>query len=278
MDILDNTIINIKSWFENKKNMDRHRRYDVSKIFIKDRPEYDDIIHKTHKTGIILKEDTRLELGHPLVGSCSATLVTFDVGLVEDNIITLVGPEINETCETMLPFAQIIIGCLDNKLVSAPSSERTSEIEKTSSLMDRVAHVQAQTEGYMIRSVPNLIWARVSNEAFDSGFSVQTIGIRIIHALKKRCENIIKCQIFFITSSKVDVKEIDDIVETARAKLRKLEKFEKNINGEYECTKEQDCGICPEQVVCDNIRDVIKIRKGDRIITFDEDKIVVRKE
>ena len=87
-----------------------------------------------------------------------------------------------------------------------------------------------------------------------------------------------KCQIFFITSSKEDVKEIDDIVETARTKLRKLEKFEKNIDGEYECTKEQDCGICPEQVVCDNIRDVIKLRKGDRVITFDEDKIVVRKE
>ena len=149
-------------------------------------------------------------------------------------------------------------------------------IDKISSLMDRIAHSAAQNEGYMIRSVPNLIWARVSKDAARQGFSLKQLGERLIRALKQNCENITKCEIYFATSGKMDIERLDDIIDAARAKKRKLENFKIGPDGEYECTQEQDCGTCAEQVVCDNIRDVIKIRKGDRVITFGKDDVTVK--
>ena len=68
---------------------------------------------------------------------------------------------------------------------------------------------------------------------------------------------------------------MDDIVESARIKQRKLETYEIRSDGEYECTREEDCTSCSEQVVCDNIRDVISIRKGDHVITVGEDEGIV---
>ena len=61
---------------------------------------------------IVLKEDTQVELGHPSLGSCTATLATHRLDLVSDGCITLVGPEISETRESIIPFAQIIIAAL----------------------------------------------------------------------------------------------------------------------------------------------------------------------
>ncbi len=55
-------------------------------------------------------------------------------------------------------------------------------------------------------------------------------------------------------------------------RLKKLLSFELRDDDTYECIESQDCGECPEEPVCDSIRDVIKLRKGDRIITFGKEE------
>ena len=65
---------------------------------------------------------------------------------------------------------------------------------------------------------------------------------------------------------------MDDLIEKARVKQRKLETYAVGSDGEFECTQELDCNSCSEQVVCDTIRDVIRIRKGDRVVTIGEEE------
>ena len=137
--------------------------------------------------------------------------------------------------------------------------------------MDRVLHLSAQIDGYMLRSVPDLIWARVSKEAARSGFSLRRLGLRLIDSLNTGCDGVSKSEIFFVTSEREDVAELKKIVDPTRTTLRKLRTFGRKEDGTYECDTALDCEECPEKPVCDAIRDVITIRKGDRIITIGGD-------
>ncbi|MBI4831755.1 MAG: hypothetical protein HY801_09425, partial [Candidatus Lindowbacteria bacterium] len=169
----------------------------------------------------------------------------------------LVGPDIAETIDKTLPFAQIAVACCK------------SDIAETSSRMDTALHISAQTDGYMLRSVPNAIWARISKAAANSGFSLFHHGTRLIDSLRRECDGVIAAEIFFSTSSRGDIAALKTIAEKANDKLRKLMTYERKPDGTYECTTALDCNECPEKPVCDNIREVITIRKGDRLITLE---------
>jgi len=209
---------------------------------------------------IILKEDTFVELGHPAAGSCSLCAATKDASLVTDGVLTIIGPDIPESQGRLLPFAQLILACCRD------------EIGETSLAMDRIVHSASQFPGYMLRSVPDRIWARVSNNAARSGFSLKDLGARLYGALLRQCQEIIGVEIFFVTSSKSDIMDVEGIVQPVRQKLGKIQTYERLPDGSYECTTGLDCTECPEKTVCDNIRDVITIRKGDRVITFERNK------
>jgi CO dehydrogenase/acetyl-CoA synthase beta subunit len=259
MNVLDEGIRGITEWFRKKNEEGKTVRFYGPTKPQSEAPASSDPKPANTNQSIIFKEDTHIELGHPSAGSCSAVLATEDSSLVEDGRVTLVGPDINETNEQVLPFAQIAVACCDG------------DIEDTCSAMDRVLHVSAQTDGYMLRSVPDLIWARVSKDAAQSGFSMRELGLRLVDALHQQCTGINKVEIFLVTSSKEDVREVDGIVGPARDRLRKLQTFERQDDGTYECESSLDCTECPEKPVCDTVREVITIRKGDRIITLGGD-------
>jgi len=271
MDLFDDTIIEIRDWFDAKRISGQSRSYFNSPL-MNDPFSPGDLPGEGKNGRIVLKEDTQVELGHPSKGSCAATLATHRLDLVSDGCITLVGPEISETQEPILPFAQIIIAALKRSNEIDAAYQATLEIENTASAMDRLAHQYAPTDGYMIRSVPNLIWARVSQEACRSGFSLKLLGERLVAAIKQNCSQVTSCEVFFVTSTKGDVNELDDLIEKARVKQRKLDTYARGPDGELECTQALDCNSCSEQVVCDTIRDVIRIRKGDRVVTFGEEE------
>lgn len=205
---------------------------------------------------IILKEETHVELGHPSVGSCAVTLATHDSSLVRNGRITLVGPEINEVQGGMLPFVQAAV------------ARCKGDVGETACEMDRTMHTSAPGNGYMLRSVPNMIWARVSKQAAESGFTIERLGRKLLVALEAADCGIETAELFFATSSRDDVRSIEEIVAPARETLRKVRTFQRNPDGSYQCDTSFDCNECPEKPVCDTIRDVITIRKGDRIIRF----------
>jgi CO dehydrogenase/acetyl-CoA synthase beta subunit len=260
MDIFDDCIKEVRDWFRRKEYAGMARTFQADPIAPTPNDNGDGG-NAANGPGIIFKEDTAIELGHPSVGSCAAVLTTRDASLVEGARITLVGPDIAETDEKMLPFAQIAVGCCER------------EPEEACSEMDRILHVSARMTGYMLRSVPDMIWARVSKDAVGSGFSLKTLGSRLIASANAEGPGISGIEMFFATGSRSDVAELGEIVAPARDKLTKIKMFGRGEDGSYQCDTTLDCIVCPEKSVCDTIRDVITIRKGNRVITFgDEDK------
>jgi CO dehydrogenase/acetyl-CoA synthase beta subunit len=202
-------------------------------------------------SGIVLRGDTFAELGNPEVGSTAFPLWTNTTALINDCRITLIGPDILESQGASLPFAQIIIA----------SGKELSE--KQHSALDESQYISDQIEGYMVKSTPGRMWTRVSNTVAERGFDFEALGKALMAIYKSRVPEIEAMEIVFVTSSKEDVRKLDEIAE-------QVKKISKDIVREtwlargydiLECTLGWDCGSCPDKSVCDDIKSVITVRK-----------------
>jgi CO dehydrogenase/acetyl-CoA synthase beta subunit len=202
-------------------------------------------------SGIVLRGDTFAELGSPEAGSCAFPLWTDNPGLVKDCRITLIGPDILESRGASLPFGQIIVAA--GKEIS----------DKQHSAIDESQYISDQIEGYMVKSTPGCMWTRISNKAAEMGFSFEALGKALIAIYKSRVSQIEAMEIIFVTSSKEDVRQLEEIA----AQVRKISKDivrETWLARGYdilECTLGWDCGSCPDKTVCDDIKEVVKVRK-----------------
>jgi CO dehydrogenase/acetyl-CoA synthase beta subunit len=209
------------------------------------------------RANIILKEDTAVELGNPSVASCAFLLWTPNLHLVKDGTITLVGPDIQEAVGVSLPFAQVLI-------VGGTKLKNQHHL-----VLEQHHVISNRVEGYMVRlaSQRQRMWTRVSRKAVESGFSFETLGRALMAIYKSELPMIEAAEAVFITSSKEDVEGLERIAnEVQRIRNEALSsKFERKDDGSYECTsKYVDCMDCPDQVVCDEIRDLTRLRRKKR--------------
>jgi CO dehydrogenase/acetyl-CoA synthase beta subunit len=202
-------------------------------------------------SGIVLRGNTFAELGSPEAGSCAFPLWTKNTSLVKDGRITLIGPDILESKGASLPFGQILIAA-GGKLS-----------EKQHSVLDESQYVSDQIEGYMIKSTPGRMWTRISNNAAEKGFGFEALGKALMAIYKSHASQIEAMEVVFITSSKEDLRRLDEIAE-------QVKKISKDIIREtwlargydiLECTLGWDCGSCPDKPVCDDIKTLITVRK-----------------
>lgn len=185
---------------------------------------------------IILKEDTWIELGNPKMASKAFLLWTEDLSKVMDGAITLVGPELDETSEKSLPFAQIII-------VGGHDFEDDNYIKL------RRLQYDIDLDGYMIRTVPQRqrIWSRVSIDAAEKGFRLEDLGNALIKNFKSKMSFVDAAEVIFITSSKQDVNELDDISIHVQRIVSAMDKMtiERSLDCDT-CEYVDVCGTIPE--------------------------------
>jgi CO dehydrogenase/acetyl-CoA synthase beta subunit len=201
--------------------------------------------------GLILRGDTFLELGSPEAGSCAFVLWTDQLSLVRDGRVTLIGPDITESEGASLPFGQVV-------MVAGTGLGQSEH-----SALDQSQYVSDQIEGYMIKSTPGRMWSRVSRDAADKGLGFHDLGKALMAIFRSEVDKTEGVEILFVTSSKDDVQRIDDIAA-------QVQKIGKDIVREVwlargydilECTIGGDCGSCTDKPVCDEIRELITVRK-----------------
>ena len=217
-------------------------------------------IGSQEKANIILKEDTAVELGNPSLASCAFILWTSNLQLLKDGRITLIGPDIPESIGQSLPFAQIL-------LIGG------SEIKDQHHLvLEQHQLISNKIEGYMIRLAPqrHRMWTRVSRVAAEKGFSFETLGKALMAIYKSELRMIEASEVVFITSSKEDIKELEKIASEVNEikNIALAKRFGKTEDGFYECISDvADCAVCPEQLICDEIRDIIRLRRKSKAST-----------
>jgi len=202
-------------------------------------------------SGLILRGDTFVELGNPEAGSCAFLLWTDKPSLIRDGKITLIGPDIQESPGASLPFGQVLmVGGV------GLGKEEHAALEYNQYISDQI-------EGYMIKSVSQLMWSRVSKDAAGRGFCFETLGGALMAIFKSEVPKVQAVEIVFVTSSKEDLQPLDDI----GAQVRKIAKDIVRENWKakgidlLECTLGWDCNSCPDKPVCDDIKELITVRK-----------------
>lgn len=185
---------------------------------------------------IILNNETAIELGHPSTESLAFLLWTESVGKINDNQITIVGPDIDRINEERIPFGKIV-------LVKIHGFENDNAYKR----FEQMDHLKFRSEldGYMLRSVPQDLkeWSRVSKKALKSGLSLRIMGNELIRDLKK-LDFVDEAEIVFITSSKEDIRRFKPIAETTGKAIQAMNKM--FVDLEYDC---EHCGfkdVCNE--------------------------------
>lgn len=200
--------------------------------------------------GIILRGDTFIELGNPEADSCAFLLWTDNPSLLRDGRITLIGPDIPESPVASLPFGQVL-------MVGGESLG-----EKEHEELARNQYIADQIEGYMIRSIPQRMWSRVSKEAAEQGFCFETLGRAQMAIFKSEVPKIQAMEIIFVTSSKEDLQPLENIDEQVREISHNITREIWQAKGyDIECTLGWDCRSCEYKPVCDEIREVVRVRK-----------------
>ncbi len=201
--------------------------------------------------GIILRGDTYAELGKPSAGSSAFVMWTRDPSLVRDGRVTLIGPDMDEAGSQSLPLGQILIvgGC---------------ELGKAEQpVLEQKQHLSNLLEGYMVKSSPGRVWARVSKEAAARGFDFEMLGKALIAIYKMELPKIESAEVLFVTSGKEEIGQLAAIEAQVRVLGKAFRRDALRAKGHelIDCTMGTDCASCDVKPDCDDIRDVVKIRK-----------------
>ena len=199
---------------------------------------------------LILRSDTFLELGNPEVGSASFLLWTDEPSLVKSGRVTLIGPDIPEMPGASLPFGQAII--IGGKKLGSDKHE----------LLERTQYVSDQIEGYMLKSMSRQTWSRISNDAAAKGFSFETLGKALMAIFKSSVPEVEAIEIVFVTTSKEDLLPLEELEEQIREISKNVSKeIWKSKGYDIECFSTFDCASCPDSTVCDEIKEMVNVRK-----------------
>ena len=200
--------------------------------------------------GVILRSDTYTELGSPEAGSSAFMIWTDDTSLIHDRHITLIGPDIPQSEGASLPFGQVLMVAGTDLSI------------KEHGELERSQYVGDQIEGYMIKSVPQRTWSRVSREAVDKGFNFETLGRALMSIYKSAVPSIQAMEVLFVTSDKKDVELLDNIGKQVQEISENITKETWKAKGfDIECFSALDCDSCPDREVCDDIKKMINVRK-----------------
>ncbi len=183
----------------------------------------------------VLKEDTAVELGGPLSAGTIFFLCTSDVSLICDGRITLVGPDISETADRILPLGQAVL-IAGATLTKGINPELENEL-----------YTAGKIPGYMLRSTGGHIWSRVSHQAMRDGFSLKLLGQAILEHIHSNLAAVSAAEVLFVTSNVGDVRELDKIGGLARDLAHGLrrERIKQATDGAFQCESDGDCDICP---------------------------------
>ncbi len=200
--------------------------------------------------GIILQEETSLELGGMNNTSFSLVYSSDNPLDIEDGRISLLGPEIRELKELAIDFGLIIL----IQTTNVTSKDRTQ--------LKDLQFISNSIEGFSIRSIPRRFWCRIQKDVLKKNFSFEFLGQAIFYLFRLHFPSIIKTmEILFINSYLDIIKKMISLT----GKLRELEDtlWIKKVNDwkkRVDCEYEWGCEACPYIETCEELRKVLDYR------------------
>lgn len=201
---------------------------------------------------IILQEETALELGGVNKKSFSLIYPIYQLNLINDGKITLIGPEIEKITTSSVDFGIFVL--IGFKQIS----------EKDFDNLRQFNFVSNGIEGFMIRTIPRRFWCRLNRNVIKKKISFEFLGNAFIHLYKEKFGELIKSmEVIFINSYPDVIKEFTDLTSDIRKKIlekwqNKIEEWKKRVDCDYDW----ECQDCPYIETCDEVREVLEEREN----------------
>ena len=198
------------------------------------------------KGNVVLQADTAVEMGNPQDESIAFHAWTANLGLVRDEYITLVGPDIGESVGRHLPFGKAVFLGMED-VCEENCIERHRELG--------LRRYDLNLAGYMLRA-PSQVgreWSRVSRQAADKGFSLATLGGALIR-LYKALPYVKSAEVLIVTSSPADVRALSIIGDRAARQIGALNKMTTELV--------RECEECDFNDVCSQVEDLGASRRA----------------
>jgi CO dehydrogenase/acetyl-CoA synthase beta subunit len=200
---------------------------------------------------LILKEETRLELGGMNKRSFSLIHPINETHLIEDGTIKLLGPEAHQISELNINFGLFILIAVNDI-----SKKEYNDLKSLNFLSNGI-------EGFSIRTIPRRFWCRINSDVFNKNFSFEFLANAIIYLYKKKFKNLIKKIEILIICSYLDsiekfIEITSEITDKYQEELKaKIDNWIKRIDCEYEW----GCEICPYREECYYIKQALVERE-----------------
>ena len=127
--------------------------------------------------------------------------------------------------------------------------------------LDGVQFLINRLPGYMVRSMPGRLWVRVSREGRARGLTLHTVAQALTAAYVSDFDEVEGLEILFVTSSLADVEMLAPIALEAAVVSGRHKKLVLSAEGDLECS-ELGCETCEEKPVCDDLREIVRQRRG----------------
>lgn len=188
---------------------------------------------------LILRADMAYELGGGTEFAVSATGVTCDAGLVQDDEVYLLGPDLTEIHED-ISYARIAIVRVKEDSLGDGDTLYNS--------IRKIEYVRyhINPEGYMTRisASSKREPVRVGKAALTAGLDFAKVGKMFIDSYHQN-ENVEAVKLIFITAKDVDYKALSEGAMHIEAITGTIDHILKNVI--------MDCGSCSLQKICDEV-------------------------
>jgi CO dehydrogenase/acetyl-CoA synthase beta subunit len=199
---------------------------------------------------IVLAEETAVELGSPGRASVNVMVWTDEPGRIQDGRVTLIGPDLSRMAGSDHDYAQVVM----------------LEVEPDTNIdvfrLETVQYLSGKVPGMMARMIPGRLWIRISERAMEKGHGFDIIG----GALRETylgIKGVAGVESVFVTRDRETVERFSAVASEAKILTGRHKKIALGVDGDYECD-ELNCESCDDKEVCDDIREVVVIRRRKR--------------
>ncbi len=205
--------------------------------------------------GVMLKEDVGFELGSPDFPMVKTFLTQTESSSIHNMRITLIGQDIPDILETNPEFG--ILFLISSSSLS-PSDYR--KLERTTILSNSI-------EGVFEKQVGRKSWYQISTELLKRKLSFYHIGSALIQLIKQEFhEKIDAIEEIIVVNNNLLLDYFREIHKVSR--IESIKRFQEKIKTiqklRPDCDFENECNVCDNREICDQIRDVIAKRNEMR--------------
>ena len=196
---------------------------------------------------LVLSKDAAFELGASGKGSANLVLYTSSKNLVDDDTVTLYGPDIKDIKQDC-DFARIVllrVGMIDGDDDVIYRTLKDIEFAKY--------HVYPY--GYMVRMSPESYreQVRVSREVLSQDIGFRKLGNNYIREYKKDV-NVLAAQVIFITDPDFDYSTLTQLAKKANAITSTLSTILEGLS--------TDCSVCQLKDICEEVDGMKELHFG----------------